>query len=195
MTSTLRRHGAPCRGQRTMTRTVRHKKSLWLSALCCGLLAGPAASAWEPVRLSPYPQKVRTFFRLEDTNVPAGLRTNAIPLPAGGITATARASDGALWLGTTQGLMRLDFSAPERDRRQYLAGLRYLPDDRVQQLLPDAQGGVWVRTSTGISHIELKGMTLAQKAALFEERIRARHNRYGLTASSHLSVAGDLSSK
>jgi hypothetical protein len=126
--------------------------------------------------------------------VPADLRSNAIPLPVGGITATVRSADGATWLGTTQGLVRLDFSAPERDRRQYLAGLRYLPDDLVQQILPDAQGGVWVRTSTGVSHIEWKVMTLAQKAEAFEQRIRARHDRYGLTASSHLAVAGDVSS-
>src|SRR2546423_256068 len=37
-------------------------------------------------------------------------------------------------------------------------------------------------------------MTLAQKAELFEQRIRARHDRYGMTASSHLAVAGDVSS-
>ena len=115
-----------------------------LGALCSSLLLISTVAALEPVRLSPYPQKVRTFFSLSDTNVPAGLRTNAVPLPAGGITASARASDGAIWLGTTQGLVRLDSSAPARDRQQYLAGLRYLPDDHVQQLLPDAQGGVWV---------------------------------------------------
>ena len=150
-----------------------------------------AASAVEPVKLSQYPQKVRTFFGLSDTNVPAALSSNGVSLPVGGITAAARASDGATWLGTTQGLMRLDLSAPDRDRRQLLTGLRYLPDDHVQQLLPDAQGGVWVRTRMGVSHIELKPMTLAQKSEVFEQRIRARHDRYGLTASSHLSVAGD----
>jgi hypothetical protein len=91
-------------------------------------------------------------------------------------------------------LVRLEVSAPERDRHQYFAGPRYLPDDRVEQLLPDAQGGVWVRTSTGVSHIELKPMSLAQKAEHFEKRIRARHDRYGLVASSHLPVPGDLSS-
>jgi hypothetical protein len=37
-------------------------------------------------------------------------------------------------------------------------------------------------------------MTLAQKAEVFEKRIRARHDRYGLVASSHFAVAGDPSS-
>jgi hypothetical protein len=157
-------------------------------------LLASTAVAWEPVKLTPYPQRVRTFFSLEDSNVPTNFRTNAVLLPVGGITAMAGASDGATWLGTTQGLMRLDFSAPERDQRQYFAGRRYLQDDNVQHIVPDAQGGVWVRTSTGVSHIELKPMTLAQKAEHFEERIRERHDRYGLTASSHLAVAGDVSS-
>lgn len=153
-----------------------------------------AAAAWEPVQLAPYPQKVRTFYQVADAAVPAALRSNSVPLPVGNITAVARASDGAAWLGTTQGLVRLDFSAPERDRRQYLAGQRYLPDDSVQQLLPDESAGVWARTRTGVSHIELKPMTLAQKAELFEQRVRARHDRYGLVADSGLRVAGDVSS-
>lgn len=90
--------------------------------------------------------------------------------------------------------MRLDFSGPERDRYQYLAGMRYLPDDEVQQILPDSGGGVCVRTRSGVSHIELPRLTLAQKAARFEDRIRARHDRYGLTADSNLLKPGDLAS-
>jgi len=150
--------------------------------------------AWEPINLTTYPQKLRTFYGLNDTNVPAGLRTNGAPLPVGGITAFAHTTDGAAWLGTTQGLMRLDFSASERDRHQYFAGLRYLPDDEVRQVFPDGTNGVWVRARTGVSHIKLKPMTLAEKAEMFEQRIRARHDRYGLVASSHLAVAGDVSS-
>ena len=164
------------------------------STHCWLLLLTSVAIASEPVKLAPYPQKVRTFFGLDDTNIPSGLRTNSVPLPVGGITAVALATDGATWLGTTQGLLRLDFSAAERDQRQYLAGKRYLPDDHVQQLVPDAKGGVWVRTETGVSHIELRPMTLAQKAEVFEQRIRARHDRYGLVAGSNLSVPGDPSS-
>jgi len=158
------------------------------------LVLSCSLGASEPVQLKPYPQKSRTFCSLNDTAVPAGLRSNSIALPVGNITATARATDGALWLGTTQGLMRLDLAAPERDRRQYFAGLRYLPDDHIEQLLADERGGIWVRTRTGVSHIELKPITLAQKAEAFEQRIRARHDRYGLVTGSHLAVAGDVSS-
>ena len=174
--------------------------SFWISSLVIryslglSLLLSGSLGAVEPVQLTPYPQKVRTFYSLTNAAVPAALRSNAVPLPIGNLTATAHATDGAVWLGTTQGLMRLDFAAPERDRRQYLAGKRYLPDDHVEQLVADGQGGVWARTHTGVSHIELKPMTLAQKAGHFEQRIRARHDRYGLVADSHLRVAGDVSS-
>src|SRR5436190_1982053 len=168
--------------------------ALRLSTHCCLLFLACVANAWEPVKLAPYPQKARTFLLRDDANVPPGLRTNSVPLAAGGITAVARATDGAMWLGTTQGLLRLDFSAPEWDQRQYLAGLRYLPDNDVQQLVPDTKGGVWVRTQSGVSHIELRPMTLTQKADVFEQRIRARHDRYGLTAGSDLVVPGDISS-
>jgi len=152
------------------------------------------SEAWKPVILAPYPQKVRTFYSLQDTNLPLALISNAAPLPAGNITATGRATDGAIWLGSTQGLIRLDWAAPERDRRQYFAGKRYLPDDDVQQILPDAQAGVWVRTRTGASHIHRISMTLAQKAERFEKGIRERHDRYGLVGDSRLAVPGDLNS-
>src|ERR1019366_1120572 len=46
--------------------------------------------------------------------------------------------------------------------------------------------GYWVRTKTGVSHIELRTMTLAAKAALFEERVHARHDRHGLVSPSNL---------
>src|SRR6266581_2019552 len=79
------------------------------------LLAG-TLRAVEPVQLTVYPQKIRTFYRPTDAAVPGALRSNSVPLPVGNITATARATDGALWLGTTQGLLRLRRldHAPER---------------------------------------------------------------------------------
>lgn len=164
-----------------------------LIAIGIGSLA-IAARAFEPVQLQPYPQKVRTFYATNDAALPAELRGGAKPMPVGGITAFVQASDHATWLGTTQGLMRLDTTGPAADRSQYLAGKRYLPDDHVLQLVPDAQAGVWVRTRTGAAHIEMRPMTLAQKAEVFEARIHARHDRYGLVADCALPRAGDVSS-
>lgn len=140
----------------------------------------------EPVRLTPQPQKFRTFYRLDDPLVPSALKqSGAVP--------RAVASDGAAWTGSAHGLTRFDPHAPPRDRLQYFAGKRYLPDDDVQSLAPDGVAGMWVRTRTGVSHIELRPMTMAAKAELFEDRIRQRHDRHGLVSPSNLRVPGDVS--
>jgi hypothetical protein len=161
--------------------------------VCWALLAAPVA-AGDAVDLAPYPQKTRTFHELTDPALPESLRAAPKPFPAGDVRVAMRDSDGVVWLGTSQGLIRLDSSAPERDRRQFFAGLRYLPDDQVEQLAPDDHGGIWVRTRSGVSHIEMRPLTLAQKAEVFEKRIRARHDRYGLVTGCTLTVAGDVAS-
>jgi hypothetical protein len=139
----------------------------------------------EPVRLTPQPQKFRTFYSLGDPQVPAALKQP-------GSVMRVVAGDGSEWSGTPHGATRFDPTAPARDRYQYFAGKRYLPDDEVLQLAAGRGADIWVRTRTGVSHIELRTMTLAAKAALFEERIRARHDRHGLVAPSNLRVPGDL---
>ena len=146
-----------------------------------------AALAAEPVQLAPYPQKFRTLYGLDDPAVPAALREDA------GRADAVRASDGAAWSIGPEGLIRVDEKAPARDRLQYFGGRRYLPDDDVMRIVPDRAGGVWVRTRTGVSHIELRPMTLAQKAALMEQNVRLRHDRYGMLGDSRLAIPGDLS--
>jgi len=150
------------------------------------LSLAPICRSAEPVRLTAQPQKFRTFYSLDDPQVPAALKQ-------AGATARAVASDGAVWYGTPHGVTRVDSKAAPRDRNQYFAGKRYLPDDEVRQLAADQASGMWVRTKTGVSHIELRTMTLAAKAALFEERVRARHDRHGLVSPSNLRVPGDVS--
>ena len=142
--------------------------------------------AAEPVRLTAQPQMFRTFYPLDDPRVPTALKQP-------GATDRAVASDGAEWYGTAHGVTRVGPKAPPRDHNQYFAGRRYLPDDEVQQLTADQAAGMWVRTKTGVSHIELRPMTLAAKAALFEERVHARHDRHGLVSPSNLRVPGDVS--
>ncbi len=143
------------------------------------LLAVIATAAGQPVKLLPYPQKIVTFH--DSPVVEARARE-------------ARAADGAVWTATAKGVWRRDSKAAPRDRVQYFAGRRYLPDGEILGLAPDRSGGMWVRTSKGASHIEFRPMTLAAKAAGFEERIEARHVRHGFTADSELVKAGNLAS-
>ena len=147
------------------------------------IIAGQLAA--QSVVVPPYRQKLATFYAPGDARVPSALSR---------ASRTATASDGASWTASTPGLLRSDPRATPRDRTQYFAGRRYLPDDEVLALAPDNEAGMWVRTRTGVVHIELRRMTLEAKAALFETRIRERHDRYGLVASSTLAKPGDLSS-
>ena len=151
------------------------------------------AMAAEPVRLKAYPQKFRTFYDANNPSVPEQVKRALGPVTAGDFTCSAVASDGARWFGTRTGVIREDPADAPLDRRQFFASQRYLPDDDVRNLAPDHSQGMWVRTRTGISHIEMRRMTLEQKAAYFDERIHQRHDRYGLIASSRLRVPGDLS--
>lgn len=160
--------------------------------VAAAILAVAPAAPVQVVRLHSYPQKFRTFYPASDPAVPEAVKRAPELLPAGDITCVVVASDGAMWLGTRQGAMRVDAAADAPDRIQYFAGRRYLQDDEVLNLAPDAAGGVRIRTRTGVSHLELRPMTLGQKAAWFEQRIHARHDRYGLVASSILREPGNL---
>ncbi len=131
-----------------------------------------------------YPQKFVTQYRINDREVPGALLSAEAK--------TASAGDGALWKVIPHGLIRLDEKSPVRDRMQYFSGLRYLADNDVAAILPDGSGGIWVRTRTGVSHIEFRPMSLEQKADTFEKRIRERHNRYGMVAGSILREPGNL---
>ncbi len=115
-------------------------------------------------------------------------------LPVNEITVIAQQRLGILWFGTKRGAVRLDDATGEV---QYFAGQRWLPDDDVTAI-GFAVGGdaqiIWIETPKGFSRILYSPTTLEAKAGLFEKRVQARHNRHGLTADSHLTSPGDLSS-
>jgi len=160
------------------------------------LIAASAAMPQEatPLRLRAYPQKIVTFHDAADPAVPKQLSSHPPRTPLPSIVCQLKTTDGAVWTGTRQGLIRFQPAAQEPDRLQYFAGRRYLPDDEVLNLAAGQTGGVWVRTRAGVSYIRFVPMTLAQKAAHFEQRIEQRHDRYGLVASSNLLRPGDLAS-
>lgn len=134
-------------------------------------------------------QRFRTFYTVDAAEVPAGLQS----LPVSSTPIRTRASDGAIWTGSAHGLVRNDPNAAPADRMQVFAGLRYLPDDEVLAIEADQNKGVWVRCRSGISHIELRPLTLLDKSQHFENRVRLRHDRWGMVASSRLRTPGDLS--
>ena len=86
-------------------------------------------------------------------------------LPVGGLRAIAITTDGAVWAGGDEGLVRYQDSPDDWVRWQYFGGMRYLPSDEVTSLAAGEAGSVWVQTHAGICHIEFRPMTLTQKAA------------------------------
>jgi hypothetical protein len=158
------------------------KSAMMVICLLAAQMAAP------PVRTGVPAQKFRTFFSENDPAVPRALLAGGPAGPAvAGATAWARTSDGAIWIGTATGLVRFDAAG-----QQVFTSRRYLPDDHVVSLYAEGLF-LWVRTRTGVSRIEFRPMTLEQKADLFEQRVRDRHDRDGQVADSILRVAGDLS--
>ncbi|HOJ33406.1 MAG TPA: two-component regulator propeller domain-containing protein [Candidatus Hydrogenedentes bacterium] len=109
-------------------------------------------------------------------------------LPYNHFTCAAPGEDGAVWFGTENGAMRYDGT-----RWAYRAFRRWLPDNRVNAIAVDSQGTAWIATPKGISRIERRPMTLAEKAAHFEQIIDERHTRLGFVVRCEFEKEGDVS--
>lgn len=110
-------------------------------------------------------------------------------LPVTHITSLA-ATDEGVWAGTPRGVFH--WSAKEGIR--YYASRRWLVDDVVVDVALDRGGNLLALTKAGLSKIEFRQMTLAEKAVHYERKIRQRHMRYGLVSELRLARPGDITS-
>ena len=71
----------------------------------------------------------------------------------------------------------------------------WLLDNEVRDIAVDADGNAWIATARGISCIAHRPMTLAAKAAFYEEEIEKYHRRtaLGYVNPADLTSAGDKS--
>jgi hypothetical protein len=103
---------------------------------------------------------------------------------------------GALWLGGVYGAARFDPNAENLwDRWQYFYGQRWLQDNVVLNIHveeKEIERNVWIRTKTGVSKISWMKMTLEEKAEHYDQKIEARHVRFGFVAKSHLKEPGNV---
>ncbi len=91
-------------------------------------------------------------------------------LSADMITCCCRDEKNVLWLGTEEGLWRVDESEKdELDRVQCFRAQAYLRDNSVKAVEPDGSNGVWALTETGLSHIEMRMLSVEHKANLLSE--------------------------
>jgi hypothetical protein len=108
-------------------------------------------------------------------------------LPFISIQTLACASDGAMWIGTRQGVVRCkEAKWTVRNSR------RWLMNDDVRDIVFDQKGRAWIATAAGVSAIVPRMMTLAQKAAHFQRITEARHVRAPyLVEKCQLNSPGD----
>ncbi|MGB5553544.1 MAG: hypothetical protein WBM83_02720, partial [Flavobacteriaceae bacterium] len=99
-------------------------------------------------------------------------------LPWTEITAIKIIND-QLWFGSTKGA----FALREDGKFDYYASKRWLVDDAVIDIAAGPGHSVLITTKTGVSQIDFKPMTLAEKADYFQKIQRLRHIRYGFTAN------------
>jgi hypothetical protein len=130
----------------------------------------------------------RGFYAL-DVNTGRETLARQTRLPVVDITSLEAAPDG-LWAGTPRGVFHWSKTGAVR----YYASKRWLLDDAVSDLALDREGNLFVLTGTGLNQIEFRQMTLAEKAAFYERKIRQRHIRYGLCSELRLLKPGDITS-
>lgn len=121
-------------------------------------------------------------------------------IPYGNISSVAASSSGSIWLGTARGVIRFN---EESKNFRYFNGPRYMTDEAFGpgNAVKDVATGSWkgkecalMLTGTGLSLFHFESMTLADKAARFQQQVYPYHDRFGLTASCSLRKFGDLSS-
>ncbi len=109
-------------------------------------------------------------------------------LPGNDFTGMAAGPDGTVWFGTHLGAIRFDEAG-----WAYRQGPLWLPQDDVRQIAVDARGTVWFATAGGVGCLERRSMTLAAKAAFYEDEIERYIKRtpFGYVAEAPLRSAGD----
>ncbi len=118
------------------------------------------------------------------------LFTGAEGLPYNDFTCMAAGASG-VWFGTGNGAIQYRDGA-----WSFRQGRRWLLDNQVRDIVVDGSGNAWLATAGGVSCIAHREMTLAEKAAFYEEEIEKHHRRtrFGYVCPAELAVPGDKES-
>jgi len=114
--------------------------------------------------------------------------TAADGVPVTDVTVIAAGADGSVWLGTRRGAVEW-----RDDVFRYRQGPRWLPGDAIHDIAIDREGNVFLATDGGLGWIAPRAMTLADKAAHYEEEIDGSIARteYGFVSNADLGSPGD----
>lgn len=118
------------------------------------------------------------------------LFTGADGLPFNDFTCMATGAE-SVWFGTTDGAIQY-----RNGTWSFRQGGRWLLNNHVRDIVVDSDRNAWIATAKGVSCITYQSMTLANKAAFYENEIEKYHRRtrFGYVNPAKLSVPGDKSS-
>ncbi len=169
--------------------------SMLLSALATPTFAAKLPGAgYSTYQLEAAPTKITTYYKAGSPAIPAidwvtdASALKFLPLHAiGDVTGAVLDHDGVYWIGTKNGLQRVNFN--EKDKKdivQYFAGPRYLygGDNSVTGVASDENGGVWARTNSGVTHIEMPLRTMEEKSSVYERTAHKVNERLGYVAGN-----------
>ena len=112
-------------------------------------------------------------------NMNLWLTPDKLQLPRNPVNAIAADDTGGVWFASDVGVIHL-----HRGRLKYYSADRWVPQNNVNDVAVSADGEtIWAATDKGVSVISACEMTLADKAALYEDTIENYHVRRGYISS------------
>lgn len=150
-----------------------------------------------PITLYPHKSRVITFYSSDDKSVPASLfdepaTENAefspfypTPFRKKDFKIIKKYAD-TYWVGGDKGLFRYcDGEKEYYDKVMYFAADRDLKDNKVLNFCGN-ENEIWVRTETAVSHIELRMMSMEEKALMLLNETTRIVDRKGMISHRRL---------
>ncbi|WP_256761038.1 hypothetical protein [Cohnella sp. WQ 127256] len=187
-----------------MSIMIKNKKFITCALASTVLFASPAlptyaakspSASYSSVQLEAVQMKEVTYYKAGSVSIPNTIvwvtdkdALTFLPMNTiGDVTSVVKDAEGVYWIGTLNGLQRINFSEKDpKDIVQYMAGPRYLygGDDAVTGLASDGAGGIWVKTNSGVTHIAMPNRTLYEKSFTYEKLISPVHDRRGMVTGT-----------
>lgn len=135
-------------------------------------------------RIAEAPERAAALLACPKTRLTAAQAKRLPPyLGRRDITCVYEGNDRILWVGSREGLWRINEKEPEPlDRVQCFRATAFLLDNHVRVIQSDGDNGVWVLTATGVSHIGMRLMNARAKAELLSEINYKYMNRRGMVS-------------
>lgn len=103
---------------------------------------------------------------------------------------TIEVIDGNFWYGTDEGV----FSTIDHSQFNFYNGERWVTSNRTLDIAAGPDKSVLILSENGLAQIHFKEITLEEKAAYFDQQVRARHIRHGFNATVGNMQKGNVES-